>query len=91
MLSDWERRQLEGIERDLRADASLTKLLSDPSLARRSYLVFLHWFYPHGYLVCALVYMLLSLPREFLQLPGALLVIGGLTWLILTPRVLPPR
>ena len=61
MLSDWERRQLVEIERELSSDRLLADELDRLSGHDRRRTGFWRRFYPAGYLGSAITYMLMSM------------------------------
>jgi hypothetical protein len=62
MLSDWERRQWAGIERELAGDRLLTKKLAlPPSVRERRLLALRRAFFPAGYLASEVLYMLVAM------------------------------
>lgn len=60
MLSDWEEEQLAEMELDLRADKALERVLRAPSPFERRWLAVKAQFYPVGFLLCAMTYMVLA-------------------------------
>ena len=59
MLNDWEEHELADIERELRSDPGLARVLAAPTGLERAWLAFKARFYPSGYLLCALTYEIL--------------------------------
>jgi hypothetical protein len=87
MLSDWEEQQLAEMEGDLLADKALERMLRAPSRHEQRWLVFRRRFYPVGYLLCALTYMVaVGAKSQPMILAGAGLA-GSAAWLVIEVRM----
>jgi hypothetical protein len=80
MLEDWERRELAIIETELRADAELARVLAPPGRLERHLLAFRRHFYPRGFLVCAIVYMVIALEGAFTGTLIQAALLGAVAW-----------
>jgi len=87
-LNDWEERQLAAIERELRSDKELGRVLAPPTRHERRWLAFRRRFYPVGYLFCALTYMAAALGSSQRNTLVAAYLVGIAFWLVIEIRVL---
>lgn len=88
MLNDWEERELADIERRLRSDSALERLLARPTARERLWLAFGRWFYPCGYLVSALIYAVMVMGGHRLGIIGSSLVVTLVVWVVVEVRVI---
>jgi len=80
VLSDWERQQLLEIERELSSDASLAHELAKLSGQGHGLPGFWQRFYPVGYLLSAVTYMLMSMAGTAAKGLGGTLVVVWTVW-----------
>ena len=83
MLEDWERRELASIESELRSDAELARILSPPRRRERWWLAFRRHFYPQGFLLCAIAYMLMALGEAFVATLVQAALVGVAAWTVI--------
>jgi hypothetical protein len=83
MLSKWEQRRLADIGRQLRSDKALRRVLAGPTGRERLWLAVRRRFYPTGYLVCALTYMLLAMGASQLLTLAGTFVVAPAVWVVL--------
>ena len=88
MLDDWERQQLSGIERELSTDRSLSRVLAPPNKGQCRRVAFRGRFYPTGYFVCALTYVVMAMGAGQRLLLGGALTAGLTTWIIVEVRAI---
>ena len=91
MLEDWEAEELADIARGLSSDPVLVRRLAGPTRRERRRRSLERRFYPHGFLVCAVVYMLAAMDGG--QVPLVLESVGaGLAvWVVLEARTVGVR
>jgi hypothetical protein len=76
MLEEWEQRELASIEGTLRSDSDLARILAPPRPLERHWLMFRRRFYPHGFLLCSVGYMLLGLDGALVGLVIQAVLVG---------------
>jgi Protein of unknown function (DUF3040) len=92
MLNDWEQAQLADIGRRLRADRSLGRVITGPTRRERRWLLLRRHFYPAGYLLCAVTYMILATGTNQVRTMVGAVVVGIAVWLVAELRAAaPPR
>jgi hypothetical protein len=91
MLEDWEARELASIEQGLRSDPGLVRRLAGPTRRERRWCRLERRFYPRGFLLGAVVYMLLALGGGQLPLVLESSGVGLAVWVVLEARVVGVR
>jgi hypothetical protein len=86
MLDDWEAKELAAIERELSSDRALVRSLAGPSRRERRWCRLEQRFYPRGFLLCAVVYMLMALGSGQLPLVLESAAVGLAVWVVLEAR-----
>lgn len=91
MLEDWEAEELADIERGLSSDPALVRRLAGPTRRERSWCRLQRRFYPRGFLVCAVVYMLAALDGGQLLVVLESVGVGLAVWVVLEARTVGVR
>jgi hypothetical protein len=86
MLSDWEEHRLAEIVEELGSDRALGRVLAAPSRGERLWLFFKAHFYPVGYVLCALGFMVMAMGHDqWVTLAWAVLV-AFVSWMVVEWR-----